>query len=211
VIGGEHSVRIACSEQELWTFMETFSNWAAYVVGFQSLRQVDDETAVWTLRGDVGILSREVEIEVKLTRSEPGVSASFELTGITERLTGSGSFEVSAEAPSSGPDVDTATPDTPETREPGHRSRPSRWARLRSSFGRWLIGRARRRSGAAPVRSPSVAPPPAGHGAWLTFHLEVQPGGSMAPMVEMLMAPLLEPAAEDLSLQIRQAIEGRSA
>jgi hypothetical protein len=33
----------------------------------------------------------------------------------------------------------------------------------------------------------------------------------MAPMVEMLMAPLLEPAAEDLSLQIRQAIEGRSA
>ena len=209
MIGGEHSVRIGCSDRELWTFMETFSNWAPYVVGFQSLRQVDDETAVWTLRGDVGILSREVEIEVRLVTWEPGASASFELTGLTERLTGSGSFEVSAAPRAAAPDVENAVP---ETLEPSHRARLSWWARLRRRFGRWLIGRARRRSAPTPDAAPSATPAsPADQGSWLTFRLEVQPGGAMAPMVEMLMAPLLEPAAEDLSLQIRQAIEGRSA
>ncbi len=79
--------------------MEHFPNWAPYVVGYRDLRQVDDATAVWTLRGDVGILSREVEIEVAVTSWEPGRSASFALEGVTERLSGTGAFAVSAASP----------------------------------------------------------------------------------------------------------------
>jgi hypothetical protein len=41
----------------------------------------------------------------------------------------------------------------------------------------------------------------------LTFHLEVAPGGPMAPMIELLMSPLLEPAAEDLAVGIRKELE----
>ena len=221
MIGGEHAVQVACPPDRLWAFMEHFPNWAAYVVGYQSLRVVDDTTSVWTLRGDVGILSREVEIEVAVTSWEPGRSAAFSLEGVTERLSGTGSFEISADEPgatvtapavaSTGPSPATAT----ASRVP---PADGWWARLRRRFGRWMIRRARRSGQKGAVAAPvgkhvADAAPPAqtAGGAWLRFRLEVTPGGPMAPMLEMLMAPLLEPAAEDLSLRIREDIEGRAA
>ena len=186
--------------------MEHFPNWATYVVGYQSLRVVDDKTSVWTLRGDVGILSREVDIEVVVTSWEPGRSASFSLEGVTERLSGTGSFEISADDP--GADAPGALPSGSPVAEPAE----GWWARLRRRFGRWMIRRAQKGSTPVGKHLAEVAPvAPAPGGSWLRFRLEVAPGGPMAPMLEMLMAPLLEPAAEDLSLRIREDIEGRAA
>lgn len=194
MIGGEHSVRIARSDRELWAYMATFSNWAPHVVGYQSLREVDEKTSVWTLRGDVGILSREVEIEVGVNAWDEGRSAAFTLTGLTERLSGTGSFEVRpAEADAPEP---TAVP-APE--------KLGWWARFRRRMARRMIRRAR---GTTPAPVAAPGPGSSGPGSYLTFRLEVVPGGPMAPMVEMLMEPLLVPAAEDLSLQIQQALEG---
>jgi hypothetical protein len=198
VIGGEHSVRIDRTVDDLWAFMATFPNWAPYVVGFRGLREVDDTRTVWTLRGDVGILSREVEIEVEMTAWDEGRSAAFALTGLTERMAGTGSFEVrAAEADAPGPPPELV----PAPAKLGW------WARFRGRMARRMIRRARRSS---PVVAPVVgAPaPPSGASSWLTFRLDVAPAGPMAPMVEMLMQPLLAPAAEDLSVQIRQALEG---
>lgn len=196
MIGGEHSVRIARSVDDLWAYLATFSNWAPHVVGYQGLRVVDDKTSVWTLRGDVGILSREVEIEVEVSSWDEGRSAGFTLNGLTERLTGTGSFEVRP-----------ADEDAPE---PVAASAPQKlgwWARFRRRMARRMIRRTR---GTSPATS-AVAVPlehTDGPASYLTFRLEVTPGGPMAPMVEMLMEPLLVPAAEDLSLQIQQALEG---
>lgn len=218
MIGGEHAVRVACPPDELWAFMEHFPNWAPYVVGYRHLRQVDDTTAVWTLRGDVGILSREVEIEVSVTSWKPGHSADFALEGITERLSGIGGFIVSAATPDHPLGEDAAMP--ADQSEPAARGAtlPGEgwWSRLRRRFGRWLIRRAQ--GGAVPARASLLTGSSTGStadgepsGSVLEFRLEVTPGGPMAPMLEMLMAPLLEPAAEDLSLRIREAIEGRAA
>lgn len=217
MIGGEHAVRVACSPERLWTFMEHFPNWASYVVGYQSLRVVDDKTSVWTLRGDVGILSREVEIEVVVTSWEPGRSAAFSLEGVTERLSGTGSFVITADAP-----VDSSPVSTGPTAEATAQAAPTEgwWARLRRRFGRWMIRRAQRGSAPTAPAGKHVAgaaavaetrPQEVAGGSCLRFRLEVAPGGPMAPMLEMLMAPLLEPAAEDLSLRIREDIEGRAA
>jgi hypothetical protein len=41
----------------------------------------------------------------------------------------------------------------------------------------------------------------------MSFELRLTPGGPMAPMFELLMAPLLEPAAEDLAAGIRGVLE----
>jgi carbon monoxide dehydrogenase subunit G len=196
VIGGEHSVRIARPADELWAYMASFSSWAPHVVGYQSLREVDEKTSVWTLRGDVGILSREVDIEVAVSAWVEGRSAAFTLTGLTERLNGTGSFEVRpAEEQAPAPTVAAVSP------------KLGWWARFRRRMARRMIRRAR---GTTPT--PAAAPTPAadtvGPASYLTFRLEVAPGGPMAPMVEMLMEPLLVPAAEDLSLQIKQALEG---
>jgi carbon monoxide dehydrogenase subunit G len=201
VIGGEHSVRIDRTVEELWAFMATFPNWAPYVVGYQGLREVDAKTSVWILRGDVGILSREVEIEVQVTGWDEGRSAVFALTGLTERMTGTGSFEVRP-AEAEERDAPPAVVPAPE--------RLGWWARFRRRMARRMIRRARRTAPVAPSAAAAPVGTPSGAGSWLTFRLEVAPGGPMAPMVEMLMEPLLEPAAEDLSVQIRQAVEGRA-
>ncbi|RYJ03227.1 MAG: SRPBCC family protein [Actinomycetales bacterium] len=196
MIGGEHSVRIARPVDELWSYLASFSSWAPHVVGFQSLREVDDKTTVWTLRGDVGILSREVEIEVTVSAWDEGRSAAFTLTGLTERLDGTGSFEVRpAEEEAPAPTVAAAPP------------KLGWWARFRRRMARRMIRRARGTT-PAPVAAPADTAETAGPASYLTFRLEVAPGGPMAPMVEMLMEPLLVPAAEDLSLQIKQALEG---
>lgn len=199
MIGGEHSVRIARSADDLWAYMASFPNWAPHVVGYQGLREVDDKTTVWTLRGDVGILSREVEIEVEVSAWDEGRSAAFTLNGLTERMTGTGSFEV---RPDDEPAPAAAAPAAPE--------RLGWWARFRRRMARRMIRRARGTSPAPAAAAPvaAAAAGTAGPASWLTFRLEVAPGGPMAPMVEMLMEPLLVPAAEDLSLQIQQALEG---
>lgn len=209
MIGGEHTVQVACTPGQLWDFMEHFPHWATYVVGYESFRVIDDTTSAWTLRGDVGILSREVEIEVTVTSWDAGRSAMFALEGVTERLSGTGSFEVFAEAPDQGQSDPTFPPT--EVGTPVSPPRTDWWARVRRRFGRWMIRRAQGAPGPSALAKEPMATTQARAGSsWLRFRLEVTPGGPMAPMLEMLMAPLLQPAAEDLSLRIREAIEGRT-
>lgn len=200
-------MRIARSADDLWAYMASFSSWAPHVVGYQDLREVDEKSSIWTLRGDVGILSREVEIEVTVTAWDEGRSAAFALTGLTERLDGTGSFEVRADDAGDpdgvvAPEAGASAPQAPERR--------GWWARFRRRMARRMIARARRTepAPAAATKAPAPAADATGPASWLTFRIEVAPGGPMAPMVEMLMEPLLEPAAEDLSLQIRRALEG---
>lgn len=45
----------------------------------------------------------------------------------------------------------------------------------------------------------------------LTFTLQIDVGGAMAPMIEMLMSPLLQPAADDICRQIATALRGQHA
>jgi hypothetical protein len=103
--------------------------------------------------------------------------------------------------------VRSADVDAPEPTPAPAATKLGWWTRFRRRMARRLIRRARRTTPvAAPAREASAGMP--GPASYLTFRLEVAPGGPMAPMVEMLMEPLLVPAAEDLSLQIQQALEG---
>lgn len=220
MIGGEQSVDIDTDAERLWSYMTTFDNWADYVVGYEKFVRVDDTRTVWTLRGDVGILSRAVDIQVDLVEQIPGEMARFELTGLTERLTGTGSFRVQ---PLDGDQASSSTTDAAAI------SRPSWWRRF---LFRFLTRRGRKPSSGehrpdrqhddaarrdshehAPHSSttPAGTPPAGAARSRLTFTLEVSPGGPMAPMVEMLMAPMLQPAADDICEQIRNALGGQHA
>jgi carbon monoxide dehydrogenase subunit G len=222
VIGGEHSVEINIPSQKLWEFLSDFENWAPFVVGFQHLVQVDDKQSLWTLRGDMGILSRDVEIRVDVTVWEPPHRAEFELTGITERITGTGCFEIASVAITKPADLEQKPARTGQTIGSDQAQTGSWWMRLRNSIVLRLIKRARERSnqppaetshikGAVSKSTPTISKSSANAISRLTFKLEAAAGGPMAPMIEMLMAPLLEPAAEDLTQSIRQMIDGRSS
>lgn len=184
MIEADYTVEVAAPVERVWSYVEVIPNWAPFLVGFQKLELVDDRRSVWTLRGDVGVLAREVEIQADITAWEPPRRAEFTVTGLTERLTGSGWFTLS---PAGSP---VAAP-----------ARPPWWRRLRFALARWLL---RRLSG-----SPRPAPRPesgAPAQSRLHFHLEIAPGGPMAPMVELLMRPMIEPAAQDFLREIQREL-----
>jgi carbon monoxide dehydrogenase subunit G len=213
MISGTHTVDIEASPERLWTFLSSFDNWAKYVVGFQKFVVVDERTSVWTLRGDVGVLAREVDLEVKLLEEVPGRRATYSITGITERIDGTGTFEIAARGSRADDASAVGAPAAPAVRPA-----TGWWGRL---LRRWALVTLRRRHSkdekprASRAAAPDFSDAPAGGArdedqisSILTFTLEVTPGGPMAPVVEILMRPLVEPAAEDFSTRIRAHIEG---
>jgi carbon monoxide dehydrogenase subunit G len=209
MIEADYTIELDVPVQRVWEYVETIPNWAPFVIGFQKLELVDERRSIWTLRGDVGILTRQVDIQADITTWDPLRRAEFTITGLTERLGGRGSFDlVALDGTSEGGPA--GTPVTGPARP--HRDGPLR--RLRFAIARFLLRRLNRRSkSATPVAAPASAGPapaaaPAGSGgSRLVFHLEVAPAGPMAPMIELLMAPMIEPAAQDFLRNVRAALE----
>ncbi|MFY1638039.1 SRPBCC family protein [Solwaraspora sp. WMMB335] len=216
MIEASYTLDIDVGVDEVWSFVEVIPNWAHFLVGFQKLELVDDRRSRWTLRGDVGILAREVDLQADITVWEPRRRAEFTITGLTERITGQGSFELE---PVGAPAVAQRQPVADRPRRP--LLRRIRFA-LVGRLLRWLNRRADRQSAdrpadqQAPAASEADRPAPgaaadrpATGGSRLRFHLQLTPGGPMAPMVELLMAPMVEPTAEDFLRNIRQALQAR--
>jgi hypothetical protein len=196
----EHTVQVDAGVDEVWRYVENLENWAPFVIGFQQLQIVDDRRSVWTVRGDLGILSREVELQADITVWEPGDRVEFTITGLTERLDGDGHFllrKADAAPPQEG------MPSDNNSQAPKQRG----WLRrLRASFARFVLRQLTKRQMPPPAR-PTRATTDQTDGSVLTFKLRIFPGGPMAPMLELLMGPMLEPAAEDLAAQIKGAVE----
>lgn len=245
MIEASYTLEIDVGVDEVWEFVEVIPNWAHFLIGFQKLDLVDDRRSIWTLRGDVGILARDVDLQVDITSWQPGERAEFTLTGLTERISGQGSFELSPvegeigpvheapHAPAAGSGVPAAAagrPAEPE-RPSGARAR-GLLRRLRFALAgrllRWLnrravrpqpVAGADRPATGADRSAPGVGPAPdvdgghpgpaPGRRSRLRFELQLTPGGPMAPMIELLMTPMVEPAAEDFLRNIRQALEAR--
>jgi hypothetical protein len=233
----EYSTVVAAPVERVWEYVEDLNRWCHLMVGYEALEIIDDRHSVWTLRGDVGILSREVKVQVDITEWIPRERVSFVVNGLTERLDGSGAFLMQrASDGGDGPGAPGATGEqrsgTPGSASIAAQRGPSVFRRLQSSIARSILRRlgrkaAKRRAalqaaaGTGPAASAPASPSAGSPGAptsgapaseatgsaYLTFQLRVRPLGPMAPMLEVLMAPMLEPAAKDLADGIRAAVE----
>jgi len=156
-------------------------NWAPLVTGYQSHEKQSETDSLWTLKGDVGALSRVVQFQVHITEWNGPSRVAFSLQGLNESLEGGGSFEMRGRA--SGKAVSrTSSPDkSPVLR-----------------FFEWIVRAVMGRSGGG-VSPDAGADSGDEEAAELSFRLEVNPGGPMAPMVNALMKPAMFPAAEHLA------------
>jgi carbon monoxide dehydrogenase subunit G len=181
----------------VWAFVQEMDNWGRFVTGYQKHEKQDDRHSTWTLKGDVGVLSRTLTFAVEIVEWNGPSRVSFTLKGKNEPMQGEGTFTLSEEGGTSAAPIAVAAPEPPK---------PNALFRLFQSFWRWLLGRA---GGGAPQRDASAAlPAPAGATTTrLRFALKLTPGGPMAPMVEAMIRPLLLPAAEDLANRILAQLE----
>jgi carbon monoxide dehydrogenase subunit G len=182
-----YSTTVRLPVETLWDFVQEMDNWASFVRGYQGHEKQSASESTWTLKGDVGVLARTVRFRVRVTEWNGPERVRFELEGLNEPMKGSGTFSMQrfeAEAPTPAP-----------------AARRGLLARLLERVFRWLY---RLRFGAV-ARSPAAGPGPGM--ARMTFALELEPGGPMAPMVNALLRPLLLPAAEELANRIVAHLE----
>src|SRR5262249_32292958 len=161
------------------------------LTGYQSHEIIDQTDSIWTLKGDVGLLSRTVKLRAHVTEWNGPERVAFTLTGLNEAVEGGGMlvmepWQGEAAAPTAAP--------------PG----PGRWRRFLGFLFRILH---RSMHGAGPRRLPAPARP----AARLTFTLRMEASGPSGPLVNALLEPALMPAAEDLANKIAAHLEARSA
>jgi hypothetical protein len=226
----EYATTVAAPVERVWAYVEDLNQWCHLMIGYEALEIIDDRHSVWTLRGDVGILTREVKVAVEITEWIPRERVTFVVTGITERLEGGGAFLMAAVPDGSEPDADggpgtgdsaagsTSVAETPRPKKLGLRFRIARAilrrvgrkaAKAQAAQAAARAERAATPATTAPVAVNTVNPAhaPAVGSSRLTFELRISPLGPMAPMLDLLMSPMLEPAAHDLADGIRAAVE----
>lgn len=187
----EHSTNVAAPIDTVWAFVHDMDNWAPFVTGYQRHEKIDEDHSIWFVKGELGGLTRVAEFKVQVTEWAGPNLVRFTLQGIQEPVTGSGEFL----AHSIG---STASPEPAATVV----AKPGFFERLRLRIARWLL---RRATHSRDVVRTTVAP--ASGGTNITFKLSLSAGGMTGPVMNMLLAPMLAPVAEDLALKIAAGIE----
>jgi carbon monoxide dehydrogenase subunit G len=188
----EHTHRITTwvSADEVWELVSDMDRWAPLLLGYQSHEQHGDRESVWTIKGDVGTLTRVVDFRVQITEWVEPSQVEFTLEGLGEPMVGDGSFQLEPLGPGEAAAAEPLT-----TERLGLLTRW--WAAL---VRRLLGGGDRAATAAAGTGPPAVR---------LTFRLNLTPGGPMAPMLEAMIKPVMVATAEDLAQRIVARLEGR--
>jgi carbon monoxide dehydrogenase subunit G len=187
----EYTATTKLPVETIWDYVQEMDNWAHHMVGYQSHVKQSPVLSLWTLKGDVGVLTRTLTFEVHIEEWNGPERVRFRLRGVNESMTGEGVFRMESWQEA---DADAA---------PARRA--GAWVRGIAALLRFL----RRLFGG---RAPRRAAAPAGPGvSRLVFRLELKPGGPMGPMVDAMIKPAMLIAAEELSNKIIAEAEARQA
>lgn len=88
------SASVPLAVAPVWAYVADMNHWAADVPGYRDHTMLSDRESIWRLAGDVGILSREVEVKVVITDWQEPRHVAFTLEGTEEPVTGEGTFDV---------------------------------------------------------------------------------------------------------------------
>lgn len=182
----------AAGRAAAWAFVSDMDCWAPLLTGYQSHEQIDGKNSRWTVRGELGGLTRLAEFEVSITDWVEPDHIAFTLAGLDEPFAGSGAFHV---ADVSGAE---ATGTRPAPRRP---PRSSWWHRLRARAARWLLGRV------TTLAEEPIARPQGATGSVLRCRLEVNAGGGSGPIMNLLLGPILEAVAADTAARLVGALD----
>jgi carbon monoxide dehydrogenase subunit G len=94
----ERQVSVPVELGATWRFVADMNNWAADIPGYRQHTMVNDRESIWVIRGDVGMLSREAELQVTITEWDEPRAVSFTLEGTEEPISGRGRFSTESSA-----------------------------------------------------------------------------------------------------------------
>ena len=78
--------------ETIWDYVQEMDNWAPFLRGYQGHEKESERDSVWTLKGDLGVMSRTLKFRVHITEWAGPSRVAFDLTGLNEQMNGGGSF-----------------------------------------------------------------------------------------------------------------------
>ena len=188
-----HTLTTHLAAEAVWDFVRDMDRWAPFMLGYQAHEQHDERESRWTLKADLGNLTRTVDFRVHIIEWVQPERVRFTLEGIGEDMQGDGLFQI--ETLGEGAQTEG------EARDVGPVAAPGLLARIWSALvRRLLLGARDAAGGAADARPPAVR---------LTFRMSMTPGGAMAPMLDAMIKPVMVATAEHLAQQIVEHLESR--
>jgi carbon monoxide dehydrogenase subunit G len=177
----------------VWAFVSDMNNWAPFLTGYQKHEIIDATDSLWTLKGEVGILSRRVELRAHVTEWLEPERVAFTLTGLNEVVEGGGSVMLrrATIAPAAAP-----------------LARAPRLSLVQRVL-RWIARNLFRMTHREDTRPALPAFTGSNEGVSLEFTLSMEAGGPAGPLVNAMLGPALEPAVEDLAKKIAAHLERR--
>ncbi|PFI26556.1 CoxG family protein [Bacillus cereus] len=97
---GVHTIELAASPDQIWSFISNINNWAPLVTGYVKHKIIDDKHSTWRLHGDLGFIKRDVNLNVEIIEWNMPDKISFTMTSPTKKLFGSGFFHAESTSPS---------------------------------------------------------------------------------------------------------------
>ena len=187
----EYTTVVNLPPEKVWDFVKDMNNWAPFLTGYQKHEILNETDSIWTLKGDVGVLARTVQLKAHVTEWNGPERVSFTLEGINELVEGGGTLLM-------GPYTAAPSETAPIVK------RPSLFRRFIDAVFRFFF---RRMNGPAPERAARPLPAANGSASKLQFVLKMDAGGPTAPLVNAMLGPALLPAAEDLANKIAAHLE----
>lgn len=176
----EHTHIVDAPFEQVWAFVREIDNWAPLVTGYQRHEKLSEADSFWLVKGQLGGLTRVAEFQVHIDSWDDTGHVLFSLTGINEPVTGSGSFT-----------AERVTSDA--LSRPG--TRLSRFTKYRNAIARRILALFFGKRTFEQVHKPQRA----NEQSKLVFSLTLSAGGVGGMVMNMLLAPMLMPVAEDLA------------
>jgi carbon monoxide dehydrogenase subunit G len=88
----KYAVEVRAPIAAVWTAVSDMDRWAPLIPGYVSHDKVRDAESLWTLKGDVGILTKTVTFRVRITEWTEPSNVAFMLEGTDENVVGQGRF-----------------------------------------------------------------------------------------------------------------------
>ncbi|WP_042146882.1 CoxG family protein [Paucisalibacillus sp. EB02] len=91
--GGSFTKEVDLPIEAIWNFVSDMNNWAPLVPGYLDHQVLNDRQSTWKFKGDVGKIQKTVSMRIDITEWKKPTTVRFTLTGISEKVSGKGSFE----------------------------------------------------------------------------------------------------------------------
>ncbi len=93
-----YTTTMGAPRTEVWAFVRDMNNWAPFARGYQAHEVVDDRESVWTVKGDLGPISRVTKVRVTITEWIEGEKVAFTVVGLNEPISGEGAIRLGDDA-----------------------------------------------------------------------------------------------------------------